>query len=63
MHEAKTELRTEFAAMFNRKVASQEAHVEAKANEIHQDTTSTLEELESIVAVVRESGEDTAGYL
>ena len=57
MHEAKTELRTEFAAMLNRKVVLLDACVEAKANEIRQDTASTLEELKSFVVVVRESQE------
>ena len=42
VQEAKTELRTEFAAMINQKVVSPEAHVEAKINEIRQDTTSSL---------------------
>ena len=57
MYEAKTELRRDFAAMLNRKVVLLEVRVEAKANEIRQDTTSTLEELKSIVAEVFESQE------
>ena len=57
MDEVKTELKMEFTAMLNRKVVSLEALVETKANEIHQDTTSTLEELKSIVVAVRESQE------
>ena len=52
MQEAKTELRTEMAAMINQKVVSLEAHMEANVNEVHQDTTSLLEELTTIVAVV-----------
>ena len=55
VHEAKTELRTEFTAMLNRKVESLEARVEAKASEIHQDIASTLEELKSIVVAICES--------
>ena len=35
VHEAKTELRTKFTAMLNKMVVLPEAHVEAKANEIH----------------------------
>ena len=57
VQEAKTELRTEFAAMVNRKVVLLEARVEAKVNEVRQDTTSLLEDLKAIVAVVRESQE------
>ena len=34
-----------------------EARVEAKVNEVHQDTTSTLEELKAMVVAVRESQE------
>ena len=45
VQEAKTELRIEFVATLNRKVVSLEVCVEAEANEIHQDTASTLEEL------------------
>ena len=41
--------------MVNRKVVSLQTHVEAKANEIRQATASTLEELKSIVVVVREN--------
>ena len=55
VHEAKTELRTEFTVMLNRKVVLLEACVEARANEIRQDTASTVKELKSIVAVVCES--------
>ena len=55
VHEAKIEMRTEFIAMLNRKVVLLEAHVEAKANEIRQDTTSTLDKLKSIVVAVGES--------
>ena len=57
VQEAKTELRTELAAMINRKVVSLETCMEAKINEVLQDTTSLLEELETTVAVVRESQE------
>ena len=57
VQEAKTELRTELAAMINQKVVLLEAHVEAKVNEVRQDTTSLLEELKTIVAAVRESQE------
>ena len=53
----KTELRTEFTALLNRKVVSLEAHVEAKGNEIREDTASTLEEFKSIVVAIRESQE------
>ena len=55
VREAKTELRTELAAMVNRKVVLLEARVEAKVNEVHQDTASLLEELKTNVAVVWES--------
>ena len=55
--EAKTELRTEMAAMINRKVVSLETRMEAKINEVHQGTTSLLEELKTTVAAVRESQE------
>ena len=44
-------------AMINRKVVSLETRMEAKINEVHQDTTSLLEELKTIVAAVRESQE------
>ena len=57
VQEAKTKLRTEFVAMLNRNVVSLEEHVEAKANEIRQDTASTLEELKSTMVVVHESQE------
>ena len=53
----KIELRREFTAMLNRKVVSLEARVEAKPNEICQDIASTVEELKSIVAAIRESQE------
>ena len=52
VQEAKTELRTEFVAMINQKVVSLEACVEAKVNEIREDTTSILEELNTTVAAV-----------
>ena len=55
--EAKTELRTELAAMINRKVVSWETRMKAKINEVRQGTTSLLEELKTTVAVVRESQE------
>ena len=57
VQEAKTELRTEFAAMLNQKLVSLEACVEAKVNEVCQDTTSLLEELKAIVAADHESQE------
>ena len=57
MQEAKTELRTKLAAMINQKVVLLETHVEAKVNEVCQDTTSLLEELKTIVAAIRESQE------
>ena len=57
MWEAKTELRTELAAMINQKVVLLEAHVEAKVNEVRQGTTSLLEELKITVAMVHESQE------
>ena len=57
VQEAKTELRTELAAMSNQKVVSLEARVEAKINEIWQDTTSLLEELKPTMAAVHESQE------
>ena len=53
--EAKIELRIEMATMINRKVVSLETRMEAKINEVHQGTTSLLEELKTIVAVVHES--------
>ena len=55
--EAKTELRTELAAMINRKVVSLETRMEAKINEVRQGTTSLLEELKTTVAAVHESQE------
>ena len=55
--EAKTELRTELAAMINRRVVSLEARMKAKINEVRQDTTSLLEELKVTMAAVRESQE------
>ena len=55
--EAKTELRTELAAMINRKVVSLETRMEAKINEVRQGTTSLLEKLKTTVAAVRESQE------
>ena len=55
--EAKTELRTELAAMINRKVVSLETRMEAKINEVHQGTTSLLEELKTTVVASRESQE------
>ena len=45
------------AAMINQKVVLLEARVEAKVNEVWQDTTSLLEELKTTVAAVRESQE------
>ena len=57
VHEANTKLRTEFAAMLNRKVVLLEAHVEARVNEVRQDITSTLEELKVTKAAVHESQE------
>ena len=44
-------------AMINRKGLSLEVCVEAKVNEICEDTTSLLEELKAIVAAIRESQE------
>ena len=55
--EAKTELRTELAAMINRKVVSLETRMEVKINEVRKGTTSLLEELKTIVAAVHESQE------
>ena len=57
VQETKTELRTEFVAMLNRKVVSREAHMEAKANGIRQDTACNLEELKSTAVAVHESQE------
>ena len=57
VQEAKTELRTELAAMINRKVVSVEMRMEAKVNEVHRDTISLLEELKTTVVAVRESQE------
>ena len=57
VQEVKTELRTELAAMINQKVVSLEARVEAKVNEVRQDTTSLLEELKTNVVAVQESQE------
>ena len=57
VQEAKTELRTELAAMINRKVVSLETCMEAKINEVRQGTTSLLEELKTTVAAVQESQE------
>ena len=55
VQEAKTELRTEFVVIINRKVVPLKARVEAKVNKVHQDTTSLLEELKATMAVVCES--------
>ena len=55
LQEAKTKLRTELAAMVNRKMVLLEARVEAKVNEVHQDTASLLEDLKATVAPVHES--------
>ena len=57
MHEVKTKLRTEFTAMLNKNLVSLEACVEARVNEVCQRTTSTLEELKSVVAAAHESQE------
>ena len=43
--------------MINRKVVSLETRMEAKVNEVRRDTTSLLEKLKTMVAVVRESQE------
>ena len=56
--EAKTELRTEMAAMVNRKAVSLETRMEAKINEVRQGTTSLLEELKTTVVAVRKSQEN-----
>ena len=42
-------------AMINQKVVLLEARVEAKVNEVRQDTTCLLEELKGTMATVRES--------
>ena len=55
MNEVKTELKTEFTAMLNKKVVVLEACVEGKANKIRQDITSTLEELKVTMTAIRES--------
>ena len=55
VHEANTKLKPEFIAMLDRKVVLLEARMEAKVNEVHQDTTSTLGKLKETVAAVRES--------
>ena len=57
VHEVKTELKTEFIAMLNKKVVSLEAHVEARENEVFQDIASTLEELKATVVAVHENRE------
>ena len=57
VQEAKAELRIELAAMFNQKVVSLEARVEAKVNDLRQDTTFLLEELKPTMMAVRESQE------
>ena len=63
VQEAKTKLRTELAAMINQKVVLLEARVEAKVNEVRQNTTSLLEELKTTVAAVpAESGKDGASH-
>ena len=43
--------------MINQKVVSLETRMEAKINEVRQETTSLLEELKTTVAAVRESQE------
>ena len=43
--------------MINRKVVSLETRMEAKINEVRQHTTSLLEELKTMVVVVRKSEE------
>ena len=57
MQEAKTELRTGFVAIVNRKMVSLEAHVEAKVNETRQDTTSLLEDLKTTIAAICDTQE------
>ena len=57
VEEAKTKLRTELAPMINKKVVSLEARVEAKINEVRQDTTSLVGELKTIVVAICESQE------
>ena len=51
VHEVKTMLRTEFIGALNKKVVS----LEARVNEVCQDTTSTLEELKTTMVAVHES--------
>ena len=53
----KTELRSEFQAALDKKVVSVETYLEIRVNEVHEDTTSTLEQLNEIVAAVCESQE------
>ena len=55
--EVKTELRTEFKAALDRKAVSLETYVESRVNEVHQETSSTLEQLKETVVAVRESQE------
>ena len=63
MHEAKIEIKTEFTAMVNKKVVSLEACVEARVNEVHQDTISTLEEWKATMAAVCASPERMWGVI
>ena len=57
VQEVKTELRTEFRGALDKKIVLLEMYVEMRVNEVHQSTTSTLEQLKETVVAVRGSQE------
>ena len=57
MLEVKTELRTEFKAALDKKTVLLETYVESRVNEVHQETSSILEQLKETVVAVCESQE------
>ena len=50
-------MKTQLVAMMDRKLASLEARMVAQYNEVHEETTSTLQEINKQVVAVRESQE------
>ena len=55
MQEAQIELKTQLVAVMDRKVASLEVRKETQYNEVHEETTSTLQEIQNQVVAIRQN--------
>ena len=55
MKEVQIELKPQLVAMMDRKVASLKAWMEVWYNEVHEETTSTLQEIQNQVVAIRQN--------